>query len=251
MGSHGESWRVRESHVPVLVKACEQSEGYTNIQMGRRERERERSSASSGSMVTKQKATSCLWSSLMLALALVSTVLPRGVEGSSEAAYNYKPTVEDGFLVDDAAVEAFAQVIQESGGAFDGSVEIGVNVTSLKGLENLTRVEGYLQIRRNAGLTSLAGLENLTRVDGDITVRYNNAIASLGGLEGLRSVGAYVSINENNQLTSLAGLESLTRVDGDITVRYNNAIASPGGLESLTSVGGYFIIGYNKNLTSL
>jgi len=38
----GESWRVRESHVPVLVKACEQSEGYTNIQMGRREREREK-----------------------------------------------------------------------------------------------------------------------------------------------------------------------------------------------------------------
>merc|ERR1712025_1455865 len=88
-----------------------------------------------------------LWSSMMMVALLGLAMAPRSVKGQSD------PSLEDGFLVDDAAVDAFAQVILESGGVFEGDVSIGENVTSLKGLEGLTSVGGDLFIYKNAQLT--------------------------------------------------------------------------------------------------
>merc|ERR1719188_2596309 len=101
-----------------------------------------------------------LWSSMMMMMVALLGLLmaPRSVKGQSSSSF------EDGFLVDDAAVDAFAQVILESGGVFEGDVGIGENVTSLKGLEGLTSIGGYLHIYENDQLTSLAGLESLTSV---------------------------------------------------------------------------------------
>merc|ERR1719449_269477 len=81
-----------------------------------------------------------LWSSMMMVALLGLLMAPRSVKGQSSSSF------EDGFLVDDAAVDAFAQVILESGGVFERNVSIGENVTSLKGLEGLTSVGGNLQI---------------------------------------------------------------------------------------------------------
>merc|ERR1712134_153927 len=90
-------------------------------------------------------------SMMMMVVALLGLLMaPTSVKGQSD------PSLEDGFLVDDAAVDAFAQVILESGGVFEGDVEIGENVTSLKGLEGLTSVGGYLAIGWNDRLTYLA-----------------------------------------------------------------------------------------------
>merc|ERR1712134_246152 len=125
----------------------------------------------------KKRVRLGLWSSMMMVALLGLLMAPRSVKGQSD------PSLEDGFLDDDAAVDAFAQVILESGGVFERNVTIGENVTSLKGLEGLTSVGGDLDIWNNAQLTSLSGLEGLT------------------------SVGGYLSIYDNDQLTSLAGLE--------------------------------------------
>merc|ERR1712134_101745 len=111
----------------------------------------------------------------MMVVALLGLLMaPTSVKGQSASSLEYAS------LVDDAAVDAFAQIILESGGVFEGDVGIGESVTSLKGLEGLTSIGGYLKIEYNAHLTSLAGLEGLT------------------------SVGDYLSIDQNAQLTSLA-----------------------------------------------
>merc|ERR1712078_86926 len=98
---------------------------------------------------------------MMMVVALLGLLMaPTSVKGQSD------PSLDYAFLVNDAAVDAFAQVILESGGVFEGDVEIGENVTSLKGLEGLTSVGGDLSIDSNDQLTSLAGLEGLDSVGG-------------------------------------------------------------------------------------
>merc|ERR1712078_796204 len=115
---------------------------------------------------------------MMMMVALLGRLMaPRTVKGQSSSSIEY------GFLVDDAAVDAFAQVILESGGVFEGDLEIGENVTSLKGLEGLTSVGGDLKIEYNDQLRSLTGLEDLTSVGGDLRIYGNAQLTSLSGLE--------------------------------------------------------------------
>jgi len=121
---------------------------------------------------------------------------------------------EGGFLPDDAAVDAFAQVILESGGVIEGDVLIGEEVTSLEGLEGLVTVGGDLSIRDNPQLTSLSGLEGLTRVSGNIYVEGNTNLASLTGLANLERVGGRLILEKNPKLLSEAGLESAMAVGG-------------------------------------
>merc|ERR1712134_240664 len=124
----------------------------------------------------KKRVRLGLWSSMMMVALLGLLIAPRSVKGQSS------PSFEDGFLVDDAAVDAFAQVILESGSVFEGDVEIGESVTSLKGLEGLTTVGGNFNIWNNAQLTSLTGLEGLTSVGGDLDIWYNDQLTSLNAL---------------------------------------------------------------------
>merc|ERR1711977_627442 len=121
---------------------------------------------------------------------------------------------EGGFLPDDAAVDAFAQVILESGGVIEGDVLIGEEVTSLEGLEGLVTVGGDLSIWNNPQLTSLSGLEGLTRVSGNIYVEGNTNLASLTGLANLERVGGRLILEKNPKLLSEAGLESAMAVGG-------------------------------------
>merc|ERR1711959_809198 len=138
--------------------------------------------------------------SWMVAMAVAMAAMAVGAEG--------------GFLPDDAAVDAFAQVILESGGVIEGDLEIGEEVTSLKGLEGLVTVGGDLSIPDNPQLTSLAGLEALTSVGGNIYVEGNTNLASLTGLAKLERVGGRLILEKNPQLLSEAGLESAMAVGG-------------------------------------
>merc|ERR1711937_31455 len=169
-----------------------------------------------------------LRSSMMMMVALLGLVMaPISVKGQLITSLEYALS---GILVDDAAVDAFAQVILESGGVFEGDVKIGESVTSLKGLEGLNSVGGYLRIYDNGQLTSLDGLEGLTSVDGDLEILSNDQLTSFTGLEGLTSVGGSFEVMYNALLTSLAGLEGLTSVDGDLDIDYNDQLTSLAGL---------------------
>jgi hypothetical protein len=131
-------------------------------------------------------------------------------------------------------------------------------LTSLTGLENLSFIEGSVQIGiysyENSALASLTGLDNLTSIGGDLEIADNDALTSLTGLEGLTSIGGSLRIGYfegNPALTSLTGLDNLTSIGSDLYIVYNDALTSLTGLEGLTYIGGGLSINRNPALTSL
>merc|ERR1711937_425957 len=192
-----------------------------------------------------------LRSSMMMMVALLGLVMaPISVKGQLITSLEYALS---GILVDDAAVDAFAQVILESGGVFEGDVKIGESVTSLKGLEGLTSVGGYLDIYGNAQLTSLDGLEGLNSVGGYLRIYYNHQLTSLDGLEGLTSVDGDLDIDYNDQLTSLAGLTEVVEGEVDITLTLDNDTSAEAVGDFVSSRGGVFPWSFDidGNITSL
>jgi len=139
---------------------------------------------------------------------------------------------------------------------------------SLLTLSKLTRVTNLI-IATNPALGSLRGLENLTRVTGDLEIGEfsgianlplvdlaptpamgNNSLTTLSGLNNLQSVGGDLSIANNDGLMFLKGLESLKTVSGDVLLYKNYKLTSLLGLSSL-NVGGNFVIRDNASLVLL
>jgi hypothetical protein len=129
--------------------------------------------------------------------------------------------------------------------------DLGDDLTSLSGLENITSVGGNLKIGGNHALTSLSGLENITSVGGYLAIAGNDALTSLSGLENITSVVGYLAIAGNDALTSLSELENITSVGGYLVIAWNDALTSLSGLNNITSVGGELSIDSNPSLTSL
>ncbi len=137
-----------------------------------------------------------------------------------------------------------------------GDVTIGEqwyssNITNLDGLNVLTGIGGYLDIRLNDNLASLSGLSNLTFVGGLISVFNNDALTDLTGLDQITYVNGNLYITYNDALTSLTGLENLTSIDSEFTIGENTVLPRLDGLESLNSVGSAMQIGANTMLNSI
>ena len=109
----------------------------------------------------------------------------------------------------------------------------GTHLTSLRGLDNLTSIEGNLVIINNSMLTSLEGLEALTHVGGHVIIRDNGALTSLAGLAALGTIGGDVTIVDNENLTSCSGSASLAFAIGVVRDR-----TTPDGLSTTISGNG-------------
>lgn len=138
----------------------------------------------------------------------------------------------------------------------EGDVQIGKynlnsNITNLNGLNVLTAIGGYLDIRLNDNLTSLSGLNNLTSIGGILGVFNNGILTDLTGLDQITNVGDKVYIAYNDALTNLTGLEGLTEVGGDFVARQNPLLVSLTGIESLSTIGGALEIRVNDELVNL
>ncbi len=133
-------------------------------------------------------------------------------------------------------------------------------ITSLKGLEKLTELNG-LNLLRNDLLSSLSGLENVKQIDGDLTVSLNHSLEDLSGLEGLEKViNGGVYINQNEGLLNLIGLNGLTVSEGGLEIESNGSLVNLVGLDNLRTMGnvdedcfcvGEIVIGGNSNLENL
>ncbi|MFO7615360.1 MAG: leucine-rich repeat protein [Bacteroidales bacterium] len=114
----------------------------------------------------------------------------------------------------------------------EGSVTISGNgILNLYGLSVLTSIGGNLQIRGNSYLTGLTGLNNLTSVEGSLEIGsaslgWNQSLISLTGLENLTSIGGHFEIVNNNALTSLMGIENLTTIGGYLSVYFNSSLSA-------------------------
>lgn len=140
--------------------------------------------------------------------------------------------------------------ITNYGGCTDmrGSIQIS-NVTDLSFLNNLTSLDGSLQIKDSPSLTSLDGLQNLISVGAHLRIN-NVGIVNLNGLEQLTRIGGGFHLIELPQLNSLSGLSSLGFANA-IEINNNPVLTSINSLQNLTSVGVYIEIHENPSLTSL
>lgn len=147
--------------------------------------------------------------------------------------------------------QAAETLIDDEGVLRGGLVVQDTNLTSLRGLESLTRVYGVLVVQNNTNLTSIAGFDDLTVVDGELAIVGNGRLASLKSLGRLASVSGRLGIVGNDALTALEGLETLRNVDGDLLILENSGLASLAGLEQVGTVNGDLQIVSNDRLTSL
>jgi hypothetical protein len=129
------------------------------------------------------------------------------------------------------------------------SVSSNPNLTDMHGLVlpgELTNVA----IQDNAALTSLAGLEPITRLTGTLLVKSNPALAHLAGVDGITSAGV-IDIEDEAALTSLAGLDHVTKVDNYVMVNDDPALTSLAGLGAVKTIGGSLVVMRDHALASI
>jgi hypothetical protein len=121
-------------------------------------------------------------------------------------------------------------------------------LTDLAGLEPFTDINGGIQVSNNSNLTSLHGLENLTRGTREgILIRSNKNLSSIEALANLRSA-VLLEISGNANLSTLP-LSSLEKVDVYLLVKENAALTTM-SLPALLTTGG-LLVQSNPMLTTL
>jgi hypothetical protein len=104
---------------------------------------------------------------------------------------------------------------------------MGGNLTSLKGLEKITEIEGSLSILGPV-ITTLQGLSHLSGIGGRFALEQTQ-LTDLNGLQSLVEIGGECIIGDypcdidfgNKALVSLSGLDSLERLGGNLIVKSN------------------------------
>jgi hypothetical protein len=162
----------------------------------------------------------------------------------------------------------------------EGNVTItGGDISNLLGLNEITKMNGFLGILNADSLITLQGLNNLCEIDGQLWIGYygpygNMSLESFSGLERLKTIGQglvviynpkienfigfdslrYVynlEIGGNESLTSLNGLYSLDSIDYGLIISGTENLIDLNGLSNLSFINHYIDIGYNESLVSL
>ncbi|WP_010135443.1 hypothetical protein [Ochrovirga pacifica] len=160
----------------------------------------------------------------------------------------------------------------------DGKLEIRnnkVELENLKGLENVTRIGGDLNIYQNKGIKSLTGLDQLIDLGGNIAIyensrleRFNNLdkinrvtgfvniysnpnLVEINGLNQVSEIISHVDVNNNRNLVQLNGFKSIARIGNTLTIKDNQALTELNGFNYLISVVSKLIIEQNRNLQSI
>lgn len=137
-----------------------------------------------------------------------------------------------------------------AGYLFIGSTGTISNITDLSPLNNIETVRGNFNIERNA-IATINGLNNLTRVEGYVYIGLNPSLTQINNLNSLTSIGNSLNIRDNASLNNISGLNNLTNTGEYFQIRNNETLTSISGLSKLNNVGGYFNIYDNVQLTSL
>ena len=134
-----------------------------------------------------------------------------------------------------------------------GSVNISGNtqLKNLLGLHNLVRVGASMRIAANHSLQNLSVFSEIDSIHGDLSISDNSRLSDLRGWEGLKYVGEHLIINENKSLSNLGGLGNLTYVGRDLLVQQNAFLQSLEGLNQLSVIDAHVVVDANPALASL
>jgi hypothetical protein len=119
------------------------------------------------------------------------------------------------------------------------------NNRKLQNLQNLspkiTSVTGDLIINGNDVLTSLRGLENITRVEGWVAIIDIKNLTSLEGLHHISGTIKGLAIISNPALEYINNIKNITHIEGFLEVRNNGELRSLESLDHLTSIGSLYL----------
>ena len=87
-------------------------------------------------------------------------------------------------------------------------------LTTINGLNNLTSVGGYFQIKGSHGLVNINSFNNLTSIGGNLNFQSNNNLTTINSFNNLASIGGSLYVNDNNNLTTLSGFNNLGSIGG-------------------------------------
>ena len=132
----------------------------------------------------------------------------------------------------------------------DGDVFIGDFVTDLSGLNQITTINGKLDLALFSQLVDFSGLENLEIIGGNLEAEVTQ-LNSFEGLESLTTIGGNFYVQDNSNLVGFSGLESLTSIGGEFFVVNNFSLLNLVGLEGITSIPSNLLIDTNDGLQNL
>ncbi len=135
------------------------------------------------------------------------------------------------------------------------------SVTSLNGLQNLTEIEGQLQLHNNDFITNIDELSSVTTSLGSIYLTENELLENIDGISNISNVvKSVVSIRDNPILSNLNGLQNLTHIKSKLEIDNNDSLINLEGLNNLEIIGNPpttyitfhdLIIENNDNLTNI
>jgi hypothetical protein len=131
-----------------------------------------------------------------------------------------------------------------------GTLYITGSVTNLKGLSNIKKVDGKLQVF-NSALTNLDGLESLEYVGEALSIGRNESLKNIDALKSLTEVGDFLLIASNPILENIEGIKAVKSIGGYLQVTNNTKLVDLKGLNALQSIGKYIYIINNPSLESL
>lgn len=109
-------------------------------------------------------------------------------------------------------------------------------ITTLIGLESISKVNGTLKITSSPSISNLEGLENLIETDATTIISKNESLISLDGIENHTSLNKLVIYN-NESLKDLKGISNISSISGSIYIWNNKSLTHIPDLVNLHSIG--------------
>ena len=124
-------------------------------------------------------------------------------------------------------------------------------VTNLNGFEQITTIDGSLNLTGNLQLADMSGLNNLTTIGNNLSIVNHPVLSDLTGFSGLTTVNGDMNFSNNNGLTDMDGFQNLTTVGGDIRLYTNTGLTSLTGFDNIATIGEGLNISDCDGLTSM
>lgn len=131
------------------------------------------------------------------------------------------------------------------------------DLTTISGFNSLTTIKGLLRFRSLISISDFSGFSNVTSIEGDLDI-FGSLITNLEGFSSLTNIGGDFVLNANYFLENVDGLSNLNNVGGSLDFISNSpalnnnltdGLKNLDGLINLGSVGGDFRIRSNDLLT--
>lgn len=149
--------------------------------------------------------------------------------------------------VNDFGAEGYNKI---EGDLIIGNKDNSVNISDLRPLHNLNKLQGDLEITQTE-LADLNGLSHLTSISKGLKILINPMLQSLEGLNQLQTTGGRLVIEGNAFLADISALVDLEKIESDLVITGNPSLQSLKGLNNISMTGLDLVISYNTTLRNL